>query len=117
MSEESIMIGLVVRDSFGRVGIVCSSELVPPEDWINEQLNVEEIRSLGTVDWWGVMPLVGGGYLLCPGPMLVPLRPTSYEDFLAAVDSANISGREALAKLFPEYVNRLLGERRTRGIN
>jgi len=114
MTVGKISTGAVVRDPFGREGIVCDKEPAPPEDWINEQAKAEEIRNLGPVNWWGVMPF-GGGYLLFPEPMLEWLRPASYEDFLAAADGANVPARESLAKMFPEYLNRLLSERRSRG--
>jgi hypothetical protein len=54
-----------------------------------------------------------GGYLLSPEPELQTIRPASYEDFLAAADTAAIAGRERLARVFPAYVNRLLAERKT----
>ncbi len=100
--------GSVVADPFGRKGIVCSSESPPSEEWIDQQVKAEEIRRLGDVDWWGVMPF-GGGYTLWSGPLLEYLRPSSYEDFLSVVDTASVAGRKKLAKLFPEYASRLLG--------
>jgi hypothetical protein len=41
-----------------------------------------------------------GGYALAPGPHLTCLREATYDDFLAAVDGANVAGRELLAKVF-----------------
>jgi hypothetical protein len=115
MNREAISVGVVVRDSFGREGIVCSEEVAPAENWINEQIGSGEIRrSGGAVQWWGIMPF-GGGYLLCPQPELQRLRPASYDDFLAAADTGGADGRECLAKIFPHYVDRLLKERRTGG--
>ncbi len=49
---------------------------------------------------------MSGGYILCPEPLLVPLRLATYEDFLAAVDYASEPARRSLAELFPEYVER-----------
>jgi len=115
MNREVISVGVVVRDSFGREGIVCSRGEAPAADWINEQVGSDKIRKLGrAVQWWGVMPF-GGGYLLCPEPELEWLRPASYEDFLAAADTAGVDGGECLTKIFPHYVDRLLKERRTGG--
>jgi hypothetical protein len=111
MNDGIVSIGAVVRDRFGREGIVCSKEATPSEDWINEQVWFEKTTALGRdVQWWGVMPF-GGGYLLCPEPELVWLRPASYEDFRALADTASIHGRERLAKTFPHFVDRLLKER------
>lgn len=113
MTIASIKIGTTVRDPFGREGVVCAKEISPPESWINEQLKSHEIRKLGHVTWWGVI-VFGGGYVLWPEPMLTYLRPTSYDDFVAAADTANPSGREKLAIALPHHVDRLLEERRNR---
>jgi hypothetical protein len=114
MTKEELSVGSVVRDRFGREGLICSRESTPPKDWIDEQVGAESIKMKGpaSVRWWGVMPF-GGGYLLCPEPELEWLRVATYEDFLAAVDTAGIHGRERLAKTFPQYVDRLLAERRS----
>lgn len=111
MNTSVIKLGVVVRTWYGLVGIVCSKEVKPAEDWIEDQLNSSEIRKLGRTDWWGVL-LFTGGYALSPGPMLEYLRETSYDDFLSAVDIANTPGRKHLAKVFPAYVDRVLAERR-----
>ena len=60
------------------------------------------------------MPL-DGGLVLVPEPLLEVIRPASYEDFLVAADHANVAGRKYLATLFPEYVDRVLVERRGGG--
>jgi len=111
---ESIKVGAVVQDWYQRVGIVCAKRPEPPADWINDQRNSEDIKRLGRTDWWAVMPLEGG-YVLVPGPLLSYLRDATYDDFLEAADTANSAGRETLLKLFPDYVKRVLAERRTRG--
>jgi hypothetical protein len=112
MSELPVKLGMLVRDDFGRQGIVCSRKERPPEGWINEQLHADDIRKLApSVSWWGVMPL-DGGLVLIPEPMMEVLRRASYEDFLAAVEHANVAGRQYLATLFPEYVDRVLADRR-----
>jgi hypothetical protein len=115
MTKSTISIGSVVRDRFGREGIVCSREDTPSRGWLREQIGAEKLEVLGpATQWWGVMPF-SGGYLLCPESELEWLRPVSYEDFLAAVDTAETGGRERLAKTFPRYVDRLLAERRASG--
>lgn len=108
-----IDIGSVVQDPFGRVGIVCSSEPRPPQAWIEEQVRSDEIRALGDVRWFGVLPF-GGGYVLWPEPLLMNIRVASYDDFLAAADSAGPSGREKLVRIFPDFVSRLLEETKRR---
>lgn len=110
-----IDLGSVVQDPFGRVGIVCSLEPRPPQDWIEEQIKVNEIKALGDVRWFGVLAF-GGGYLLWPEPLLVNIRVASYDDFLAAANSAGPTGRERLVRIFPDFVNRLLQETRRREI-
>ena len=110
MIKPMVGLGTVVRDRYGHSGIVCTREPAPDEDWIAKQLNSDEIRSLGQTDWWGVL-VFGGGYLLGAGPLLTPMRGATYDDFLNAADSAKVAGRERLARIFPDYLNRLLAER------
>lgn len=111
MTKSEMSIGSVVRDRFGREGIVCSKEANPPRDWLNEQVGADKIKAYGPdVRWWGVMPFAGG-YLLCPEPELEWLRSATYDDFISAADTAGIPGRERLAKTFPHFVDRVLAER------
>ena len=112
-----IQIGNVVHSNgpYPFDGIVCQKDPPPPDDWIDEQANADSLRRLGNkndIAWWGVMPF-DGGFALCPEPLLSFLRPASYEDFLRAADMANPAGRATLLTLFPEFVDRLLAERRT----
>src|SRR6266567_5158461 len=101
MSKPEISIGSVVRDRFGREGIVCSKEDTPHQEWLEEQIGGDNIEAQAAdVRWWGVMPF-SGGYLLSPESELEWLRLASYEDFLAAVDTAAVPARERLAKSFP----------------
>ena len=79
--------------------------------WIDDQLNVDEIKRLGSTEWWGVLPFSGGG-LLAPGPLLTFVRDATHDDFLRATDAANVHARKTLAELFPDYLNRVLTERR-----
>lgn len=108
MKSTSIAPGLLVRDPFGRIGIVYERRERPSESWISDQLNVEDLRTLipGTL-WWAVLPLAGG-LVLVAEPMLEALRRASFEDFLEAADHANLEGRKCLALLFPEYVARVV---------
>jgi hypothetical protein len=110
MESPVIKLGVVVRDRYGQTGIVLTKEATPAQDWIDDQLAADDIKSLGPTEWWGVMPF-GGGYLLVPGPLLVYLRDATYEDFLTAAESARASGRERLAKIFPDYLERVVAER------
>lgn len=108
----AISIGDVVRDRFGREGIVCTLEPEPSSDWKREQVGGAEIEKLPRdTRWWGVLPF-GGGYLLCPDVELSRLRRASYDDFLAAVDTAGPSGRTRLALTFPDFVDQLLANRK-----
>jgi hypothetical protein len=113
MSATPVKLGMLVRDDHGRQGIVCSRKERPSEDWINEQLHADDILKLdANVPWWGVMPL-DGGLVLIPEPMMEVIRRASYEDFLMAAEHANVAGRKYLATLFPEYVDRVVAERRS----
>jgi len=107
MTVESIRPGVVVRDDHQRIGIVRQREPRPAAKWLSELEHVEQVAALPVdVAWWGVLPL-DGGYVLCPEPLLLPLREATYEDFLAAVDCGNESARRSLADLFPQYVERV----------
>jgi hypothetical protein len=114
MKEPRLAAGNVVRDRYGHIGIVCTNEPTPKKTWIDKQLNSEEIKNLGVTNWFGVL-IFGGGYLLAAEPLLTLLRDATYEDFLSAADTARVAGREMLARIFPDYVNRLLAERRRLG--
>jgi hypothetical protein len=106
---------MLVRDDFGRLGIVCARKERPGEGWISEHPHAAEIRTVGyDAPWWGVMPL-DGGLVIVPEAMLEVIRPASYEDFRTAADHANVAGRKYLATLFPHYVDRVLAERRGGG--
>ena len=113
MNTTGIELGVVVRTWFGPIGIVCAKGEQPAKDWIDDQHNSEEIRKLGRTEWWRVL-LFDGGAILSPGPLLEHLREASYDDFLAAIDKANIPARKHLAKLFPGYLDRVLAERQNR---
>jgi len=112
MNASSIKLGVVVRDVFGRTGIVLTRKPEPDQEWIDDQVNSADIKRLGPTEWWGVMPL-DGGFARAPGPLLNYLREATYEDFLLAADNANIAGRKYLVKVFPNYVDQLLAERRS----
>jgi hypothetical protein len=104
-----IQTGIVARDQHGRVGIVLGPTDVPSEDWLAEQVNLTLERGPHETTWWHVMPLTGG-LVIVPEEALEPLRAATYEDFLAAVDHANVAGRQALAQAFPEFVRRAAEE-------
>lgn len=101
--------GIVVRDQYGRVGIVLGPTDVPSDDWLAEQVNLPLESAPNETTWWHVMPLTGG-LVIAPEMALEPLRPATYEDFLIAVDHANVPGRRSLAVLFPEFVRRATEE-------
>ena len=111
MTTTELKIGVVVRDSRGQIGIVREPEPAPSKHWIDEQRDAAVIKALGPTQWWGVLPF-DGGYVLSPEPLLEVLREATHEDFLAAVDAANVPARAHLAKMFPQYVDRILAERR-----
>jgi hypothetical protein len=107
--------GRVVRYQSGIEGIACFEEPVPAQDWIDDQINAEEVPELETASWWGVFPF-DGGYLRAPDVLLTTLRQATCEDFLKAVDAANVSARKALAELFPDYAKQALSDQRLKEI-
>ncbi len=109
--KKELKIGSIVQDPYGRIGIVCSFEPDPQKSWIKDQLLYSKISKLDNINWLGVMPLKGG-YVLFPEEMLIFLRMITYKDFIQAADHAGPPSREALVKLFPEFINRLLTERK-----
>ena len=74
MMSNAITVGIVVRDPFGRLGIVCGKEPAPPADWIAEQVMASRIQEILDPEWFGVM-VFGGGFVLWPGEMLEYQRP------------------------------------------
>ena len=95
---------MLVRDDHNRVGIVAEHAACPSKAWLREQVNpISEVDA--SAQWWTVQPL-DGGLILSPEPLLAPLRPATYDDFLLAVEGANVAGRKSLATLFPDYVAR-----------
>ena len=102
--SDQVQPGMIVRDERGNEGIVAQKEPCPSTSWLDEQINPIP-RDAVSNQWWGVLTM-HGGYILAPDSLLVVLRHTSYEDFLEAVEQANVAGRKSLAHLFPEYVSR-----------
>src|SRR5688572_17952705 len=102
--EEKVATGMLVRDDHNRLGIVGDRTVRPSKAWLHEQLHPIS-ESDAAAQWWTVHPL-DGGLILSPEPLLLPLRRAGYDDFLLAVEGANVEGRKSLAALFPEYVAR-----------
>jgi hypothetical protein len=96
--------GMIVRDDHDRLGIVAERANRPSPRWLREQLHpISEADA--AAQWWTVHPL-DGGLILSPETLLSPIRRTTYDDFLVAVEGANVAGRKSLAAQFPEYVER-----------
>ena len=91
------------------MGIVLGPTDVPSEDWLAEQVNLNFEGAPEETIWWHVMPLTGG-LVIAPDLALEPLRAATSEDFLIAVDHANVPGRQTLAQVFPEFVRRAAEE-------
>ncbi len=47
--KRKIKIGSIVKDPYGRIGIVCSFEPDPPKNWIKEQQNYNKISQLRNI--------------------------------------------------------------------
>ncbi|MEM7349538.1 MAG: hypothetical protein AAF657_01945 [Acidobacteriota bacterium] len=110
MHRRDIVPGIVVVDDHQRTGIVRQKEPRPPAEWLAQLAHAEQVAALPIdVQWWGILPLTGG-YVLCPEPLLTPQRKATYEDFLTAVDHGNSAARRSLAKLFPEFTEKAVGE-------
>jgi hypothetical protein len=98
---------LVVSSAFASECIVVESASTPDPSWIALQQD-ERVRHVpADTRWWTLFPL-GGGALLCAEPFLTVVREASYDDFLRAVEHANVDGQRRLAALFPDYSARAL---------
>jgi hypothetical protein len=105
--SEVISPGAVVKDQYGRIGIVVREDSKPSAAWIKEQVHLPDGIEAEAARWWAVAPLTGG-MSLTPGLCLSFVRAATYEDFLTAVDHSTQSGRRALAALFPEFTEAVL---------
>jgi hypothetical protein len=99
--------GILVRDNYHREGIVVGEEPRPSREWIAEQVDQQPASLPLETRWWAVLPL-GGGMVLAPEPLLHPIRAATYDDFMTAIDHGNAKARLTLAKLFPDYVRRVV---------
>jgi len=103
LTASTIQVGAVVRDQFGREGIVLAPDAPPSPAWLSAHVEFDFLRALGPdVPWWGVLPF-GGGYLLCAAPVLTYLRAATYDDFLMAADAASADARATLSRVLPHH--------------
>ena len=109
VSNYMIRKGTVVRDSLRREGIVLSEDSGPPGNWLAEQADRRLADLPSGTRWWSVLVL-HGGMVLVPEPLAQAVRMATYDDFLIAVDHGSPESRLALAKLFPEFVQRAMAK-------
>jgi hypothetical protein len=90
--------GDLIRDNYGRLGIVLWESARPQDSWLEIQ-NDARMRSVGSCRWWAVAPLSGGGACV-PEPLAEYVRAASVEDALQVALEHKMS-YFTLVKVFP----------------
>ena len=94
--------GDLVRDNYGRTGIVLW-ENPPPKDWWLQIQNDARMREVGPCQWWAVAPVSGGGACV-PEPLTEYIRPASIEDALQVAQEHKMS-YFTLVRVFPNLAD------------
>lgn len=99
MSIQSISIGDLVLDSFGREGIVFAKQRRPSAKWLAEQGDSRVQQSAGP--WWTVLPLSGGSVIV-PSELGTFVRRATVDDVLQLIEAQQTehAGTVTLVSLF-----------------
>lgn len=100
-ASKRIEVGDVVRDSWGREGIVASESDTPDPGWLDQQADPEMRESPEGERWLSVYPLSGGA-VLSPGSKTTRLRRPTPEDLKAAGRCPGGFTKDEVAKRFPQ---------------
>ena len=90
--------GALIRDNYGRLGIVLWESPPPKASWLEIQ-NDARMRGVGDCRWWSVAPLSGGGAQV-PEPLVEYVRAASVQDALKVASEHKMS-YFTLVKVFP----------------
>lgn len=102
MAKQTIKIGDIVKDSYGREGIVVGVDSYPSDDWISAQED-KRIRKFSGQNkynetWLNVFPLSGGS-VSSPESLTKKLRKCNKKDLSVAKKNANFFAKKHLEKL------------------
>ena len=96
--------GALIRDNYGRLGIVLWETPPPKSSWLEIQ-NDARMREVGDCRWWAVAPLCGGGACV-PAPLVEYVRAASVDDALQVALEHKMS-YFTLVKVFPGLAERM----------
>ena len=104
--------GDVVRDNYGRLGIVVAYEPSrPEEDWLKIQED-SRVQKLSAEERWLYIYPFDGGSAVSPESLTERLRPMDNDDFRKAYRAGNGFAQDKLKEVFPERVELILAEDR-----
>lgn len=92
--------GDLIVDNYGREGIVLWRDKTPRKKWLSIQED-ERVKTIRTKQWWLVMPLMSGGSVIVPEPLVSFIRRATTED-AAGVVALNEASYVTLVRLFPD---------------
>ena len=95
----------LIRDNYGRLGIVLWEASTPDESWLKIQKD-SRMRSVGACRWWSVALLIGGGVCV-PEPLAEYVRPATVDDALQVAREHKMS-YFTLVKVFPQLAELML---------
>lgn len=101
MPMQSLSIGDLIVDNFGREGLVFARERRPSAKWLAEQEDVRVRRSKGP--WWKVLTLDGGAVIL-PAELGTFLHRATVDDLLKVMSAqqTEYAATATLVELFKQ---------------
>ena len=72
--------GLLVKDNYGRIGIVIKKTSQPETSWL--AIQKDKKLKTSTADWYNIVPLGTGGLVVAPEDLIQVLRPATKDDFV-----------------------------------
>lgn len=103
---EVIEAGDIVRDNYGRVGVVICEDKTPDYQWLSGQED-ERVRTRGQDERWLTVYPMDGGAVNSPQSLTTRLRKMTQEDFDVAYKAANGFAKDKLGELFPGFFDRM----------
>jgi len=105
-----VEIGDVVRDNYGRSGIVVREEPPPDQSWVDAQSDSRVNSVDRACRWLGILPF-DGGLLIAPEPLVERVRRADADDIRTVAAEANSHGIKLLVEALPNAVLELLRDR------
>jgi hypothetical protein len=94
--------GMVVYDSWGRLGIITKRAARPSEKWLQVQEKLSE-EERAEQEWYSVQPMTGGAAVTARCATTF-VRNATLEDFQECHRNANPCGRDTLKRLVQDVI-------------